>query len=280
MEVKEEIKKILLVLKKILFGERTGKFAADEFTGKAYEIESEGLVDIAFVTLGFLYLIAMFVFLGWQIIETFIGKNFIASWIDGRSASYLNRPLFKLITCAVFAGGLGGAINGIRTCIFWHPEKKGSSWRFIWKYLTLPLQGAFLAGIVYAFANSGIAVISGEFKTNGDFTIQAFTAFAIGAISGYGSHEGFKWLNARVHKLFKTIPAGKVIVPELKDQDETKAKELLESLKLKLGNIGSEGTTDEAKIGKVIRQQPISGLMITEGASVDVVMGKKKNNES
>ncbi|MEE9553813.1 MAG: PASTA domain-containing protein [candidate division Zixibacteria bacterium] len=261
-------------LSELLWGKKTGEMAVDELTRKPYEKVSEGLVDIAAVTFSILYLIAMLIFLSWQLIETFIGQNLIMNWVISEGEDYPNSSLFKLISCTVIAGGLGGVINGIRTVIFWHPEKRASSWRFTWKYITLPLLGAGLAAIVYAITGSGIAAISGDFTVNGNFTAQALAAFAIGALSGYGSHEGFKWLNAQVYKLFKTKPSGKVIVPELKDKTEEKADEFLNMFNLKLSKVIYETTTDPNKVGKVIKQEPVAGSIITEGASINVFIGR------
>jgi len=258
-------------LSKILWGEKTNEIAVDELTGKAYELETEGLVDIVSATVSILYLIAMLVFLSWQLIETFIGQNLVQNYIipEGENSS-----LLKLISCTVIAGGLGGVLNGIRTTIVWHPERRASSWRFMWKYLTLPLLGAILAPIVYAITSGGIAALSGgDFKANGDFTTQAFAAFAIGALSGYGSPRGFKWLDALVYKLFKTTPLRKIIVPKLKDKTETEADEFLKKFNLKLGKVKHEVTTDPDKVGRVIKQEPAAYLTVSEGASVDVVIG-------
>ena len=266
---------LLKLLSKLLWGEKTDEIAVDELTRKAYEMETEGLVDIAAATVSILYLIAMLVFLCWQLIETFVGQNLVLNYIIPEGVDSQKSSLLKLISCTVIAGGLGGVINGMRTFIFWHPEKRASSWRFMWKYITLPLVGAILAAIVYAITSGGIAVLSGwDFTANEDFTTRAFfAAFAIGALSGYGSRRVFKWLDAQVYKLFKTIPSDKRIVPELKDKTETKADELLKELNLKLGKVKHEVTTDPDKVGRVIKQEPAAGSIISEGASVDVIIG-------
>ncbi len=264
-------------LSKLLWGEKTGEYAVDEQTGKAYELETEGLLDIASATVSILYLIAMLVFLCWQLIDMFIGNNILLSCIIRESVDFQESSLIKLLAFTVIGGALGGVMNGIRTFVLWHPEKRASSWRFMWKYLTLPLVGAILAAIVYAITSGGIAALSGGgFTANGYLSTQAFAAFAIGALSGYGSPQVFIWLDDKVNKLFKidrTIPSGKVIVPELNDKTETKADELLKMLNLKLGKVKHEVTKDPDKVGRVIKQEPPAGSTISEGASVDVVIG-------
>lgn len=262
---------------KLLWGEKTGEYAVDEQTGKAYEMETEGLVDIAAATVSILYLIAMLVFLCWQLIDMFIGKNILLSCIIPEGVDFKKSSLIQLLAFTVIGGGLGGVINGIRSFVIWHPERRATSWRFMWKYITLPLVGAILAAIVYAITSGGIATLSGGgFTANGDFTTQAFAAFAIGALSGFGSQKVFKWLDALVYKLFKTIPSDKRIVPKLKDKTETEADELLKMLNLKLGKIKQEVTKDPDKVGRVIKQEPAADLTISEGGAVDIVIGKEE----
>lgn len=59
-----------------------------------------------------------------------------------------------------------------------------------------------LAAIVYALTRAGIAVAGGDFAAGNDSTAQAFSAFAIGALPGYGSQKVFKWLDEHVNRWF------------------------------------------------------------------------------
>lgn len=255
--------------------QKAKKFAHDEQTGKVFELKPELRRDIVAAIFSILYLIGALIFFSWLFLDTFIGRNVLLKAILPKDSDYLNNPLLRLIAYTVIGGGLGGAINGIRSFIVWHPERVSFGWRFVWKYITLPLVGCVLAAIVYAIIRSGIAAFGGDIPTSEDVTTQGMSAFAIGALAGYGSHKVFRWLDDQVNKLFKVPPVREVKVPDLKDKTQAEAEAILAEANLKLGNVTEEPSEDPAKVGKVIRQDPPADSEIPAGTAVDIVIGKE-----
>jgi hypothetical protein len=166
----------------------------DEQTGKSYEVVPEGTWDVVVAVFSILYLVVVLV------ICTFL---FFAIWtgysieIDAPKS-----PVFLLMVYAVIGGGLGGTINGIRSFIGWHAERKAFNRRYVWKYISQPLIGVALAAMVYALFRSGIVTVGGNFTTDDNFTNQILAAFGIGAISGYGSRSAIKCMDKLVKKVF------------------------------------------------------------------------------
>jgi hypothetical protein len=172
-------------------------------------------------------------------------------------------------------GGLGGVVNGIRGFIIWHPERKAFGWRFLWKYITMPLLGVILAPMVYCIVRSGIAAFGGNFTPSESFTIQALLAFAVGSLAGYGSHKVFRWLDEQVNKLFRITPIMEVKVPKLIGLTEEEAEATLKESNLKLGKIEKKVTSDPDKYDKVIDQNPSADLMIQRGRSINITIAIK-----
>ena len=251
------------------------EFARDEQTGKVFEVVPERSRDIVAAVISILYLIAALVFFSWLFIDTFIGRNLLLKAILPKGSEYLTNPLFRLIAYTVIGGGLGGVINGIRSFIVWHSERMAFGWRYVWKYITLPLVGCVLAAIVYAIIRSGIAAFGGDFAPSEDLITQAMSAFAIGALTGYGSHKVFRWLDNQVNKLFKVPQVRDVTVPNLKDKTQAEADAILAKANLTLGNVSEEVAPDPDKVGKVIDQNPPADSKIPAGSRVDIVIGKE-----
>lgn len=254
---------------------KTRKFAVDEQTGKSFELLPEQRWDIAAATISILYLIAMLLFFSWLLIDIVIGQNVLLRSVSPRHTAYLKSPIFKLIVYTVIGGGLGGVVNGIRSFIIWHAERMAFGWRFIWKYITLPLVGTILAAVVYAIVRGGLAVFGGTFESSQDIPTQALAAFAIGALTGYGSHKVFIWLDKQVNKLFKTPPVAEIKVPDLKGKTQKEAEDILKESHLKLGKVDRKVADDPAKVNKIIDQNPPADSVIASGGSVDIVIATK-----
>jgi hypothetical protein len=252
------------------------KYARDEQTGKIFELEPEMTWDILAATISVLYSIIMLVFFSWLLFELCTGSRFLWKFLSLENTEILDSTLFRLIAYTVIGGGLGGTINGIRSFIIWHCERKAFGWRFVWKNITLPLLGAVLAAIVYAIVRGGIAAFGGGFVVPTESgPTQAFSAFAVGAIAGYGSHKVFRWLDEQVNKLFKISPPPETKVPDLKDKTKDEAETLLMEAKLNLGEVNYKPVEDPAKVDKVIGQNPLPDSKIPEGESVDITIGTK-----
>lgn len=262
--------------KDLIKKEKTGEFVTDEQTGKVFELETEAIWDIAAAIVSALYLIAMLGFFAWQFVDIATGRMLFLKGILQESAEKLNSDMCRTIAYAVIGGGLGGIVNGFRSILNWHAERKGFGYRHLWKYLTLPLLGATLAAMVYALTRAGIAVIGGNFATDNSFTIQAFAAFSIGALSGYGSQKVFKWLDEHVNRMFQISPVTEVKVPNLKGKTKQQVKDALRKLKLNLGVISEQASSDAAEINKVVIQSPPAGTKVPKASSVDITIAKEE----
>jgi hypothetical protein len=250
------------------------RIAADEQTGKMFVLTPEKPWDIVAAAFSSLYLVVMLVFLSWLLFEICVGKGTLINWFG--LINVADKGLFRLIACTVIGGGLGGVVNGIRSLVVWHSERMAFGWRFVWKYVTHPLLGIILAAIVYAILRGGIAAVAGDITLEGDATPQSLAAFAIGALSGYGSHKVLIWLDGHVNKLFKVSQAEMVHVPNVVGKSREDAEKMLKDVKLILGAVHEQPTEKAEDIGKVIRQDPAADSLITAGGKVNITMGVKK----
>ncbi len=188
----------------------------DEQTGKTYEVAPEGTWDVVVAVLSILYLVVALVI--FTCLFFAIWTNYSIEIDDPKS------PVLLLMAYAIIGGGLGGAINGIRSFIGWHAEREAFKRRYVWKYISQPLIGVALAVIVYAFFRSGLVAFGGNFTPDDNFANQALAAFVIGALSGYGSRRALIWLDRLVKKLFKIADTDTGAVgtkaPDLKDKTD------------------------------------------------------------
>lgn len=253
----------------------TKRFAIDEQTGKTFELIPERIWDVVAAIFSILYLIAWLVFFSWLLFDICIGRYLLIKLIIPEHAAIIKSPLFRLIAYTIIGGGIGGIINGIRGFIVWHPERMSFGWRFMWKNITIPLVGAILAGVVYAIMRGGIAAFGGSFRPDEDFTTQAFAAFAIGALSGYGSHKVFRWLDEQVNKLFKMAQIIEAKVPNLRGKSQQAAEAILREAGLKIGKLEMKVNDDPTKDDKIIDQNPPADSMIPIRGSVDITIAVK-----
>jgi MFS family permease len=228
----------------------------DVQTGKTYEVVPEGTWDVVVAVLSILYLVVVLV------IFTCL---FFAIWTDySIEIDDPKSPVFLLMAYAVVGGGLGGTINGIRSFIGWHAERESFKRRYVWKYISQPLIGVALAVIVYAFLRSGLAAFGGNFTPNENFPNQALAAFAIGALSGYGSRRALIWLDRLVKKLFKitemdTDDVG-IKVPDVKGKTDQGLHESNQTLK----SIEKRAILDALHVAKGSREEAARLLEIGE----------------
>ncbi len=259
----------------------SARFAADEQTGAVFELVPEKRADIEAATVSIVYLIIMLIFFGWQFIDISTGRMLLLKKILGWNAVKLNSDMCRIIAYAVIGGGLGAVVNGFRSILTWHAERSAFGWRFLWKYITLPWIGATLAAIVYALTRAGIAVVGGNVAGGGsaggaDFTVQGFSAFAIGALSGYGSHKVFKWLDEHVNRLFKISAVADVKVPNLRGKTQEEVVQALRKLELNLGKVEEEAREEPAEFNKVIHQSPPADTVVLKASSVDITIARER----
>lgn len=251
------------------------KFAQDEQTGKMFELIKEVHIDIVAAIISVLYLISMLGFFTWLLLDISTGKNQFLSLFFPKIADEINTSLYQLIAYTAIGGGLGGVVNGIRGFIVWHAERRAFGWRFLWKYITLPLLGVILAAMVYAILRGGIAAFGGDFAPSESFATQALSAFAIGSLAGYGSHKVFRWLDEQVNKLFKIAPIAEVKVPNLIGSTKEEAEALLKEANLNLGKVDKKVSTQPEEFDKIIEQNPSADSVIPKGRYVDIVIATK-----
>jgi hypothetical protein len=154
----------------------------------------------------------------------------------------------------------------------------------MWKYITLPPLGAVLAPIVYAIVYCGIGVLGGGYTQDENSTNQALSAFAIGALSGYGSRQVYIWLDDQVKKIFNPPPKAEVNlldvvvnVPDLKGRTQKEAEASLEEANLKLGKVSTQVSDDPAIADKVISQNPQADSKSVKGNPVDITIAVKES---
>lgn len=256
--------------------EKTGEWAVDIQTGEKFELETEVEYDVLAAAFSFIYLIASLIFFCWLLLDISIGSHSLLTKIFPWLTKVEKNSIFKLILYTTIGGGLGGVVNGIRSIISWHADRRAFSWRYVWKYITLPLLGFVLAGIVYAIIRGGVAAFGGSVAESDEFTTQAMSAFSVGALVGYGSQKVFIWLDDIVNKLFKAAKVPEVKVPDLTGKTKEEAEAILKKSNLIIGEVNQKPTEDQTKIGKIIDQKPSTDSMIAKGASVDITIATKK----
>lgn len=228
----------------------------DEQTGGSFEVVPEETWDIFGAVLSILYLVVVLI--------VFICLFFII-WTAYSIEIYPPKsPVLLLIAYAVVGGGLGGTINGIRSFIGWHAERQAFKRRYIWKYISQPLIGAALAVIVYSLLRSGLVAVGGNFAPNENFANQALAAFAVGALSGYGSRRILIWLDRIVKKLFKTPEMDtdyvEIKVPDVKDKTDQQPHQGNQALK----SIEKKAILDALQAAKGSREEAARLLQIAE----------------
>ena len=250
------------------------RFVSDEQTGKVFRLKPEEGPDTAAARFSIVYLIAMLLFLSWELFDIWSGRFVLLRGLLSEEAGYLDSTAFRLIAYTVIGGGLGAIVNGMRSILVWHSERHAFGRLYIWKYITLPLLGGVLAAIVYAIIGGGIAALGGDFTVDGASPNRAMVAFAIGALSGYGSQKVFKWLDSHVNRVFKIEQSGHAIVPSLEGKTAEQADDALAARKLKVGAIHEEAGAG-GKVGKVVRQRPAANSVVPEGGAVEITVGVK-----
>ena len=164
------------------------------------------------------------------------------------------------------AGALGGAVDGIRSIIAWHSERKAYGARYIWKDLSLPPIGAAVGLIAYLTLRSGVGVVNGDFSLQQQGASPAVAAFAVAALAGFSSFQVFRWLDAEANKLFRVVKISQTIVLDLSGMSVDEATAALKSRKLALGTVSG----DKAWADEVVGQSPPPGAKVPEQTSVDV----------
>jgi len=252
----------------------TAETVRDEQTGQPFVVIPEGKADILAAWFSAAYSIAAIAVLAWLLLDTWSGQyaalnRILSSEFTG---SVKDNTIFKLVVYTAIGGGMGAAINNLRSFIQWHAERRAFGWRFLWKYVAMPPLGAALAALVYGILQGGMAVFNGGNAIGSGNSITSLSAWATGTLAGYGAHKVFVWLDEKVNSLFKVEPA-KVTVPDVTGKSPEEARQVLINAVLEPGESTSSTTTDPQRIGKVIGQTPPPGTEIVCNSKVLLVIG-------
>ena len=219
-----------------------------------------------------IYLLFMLAVFGWLLFDTWIEKHSIAR-ILGYDLARLNNSGFRLVAFTVIAGGLGGAVNGIRSLIrytetFCHKHR--------WKYISAPWMGSTLALLVYAILRSSIAVLGGNISPTGIGSTQVLANFAAGGLAGYGAKDVFIWLDDKVHKIFHVPVPEKT--PDVTGKSQALAVSRIEAAQLELGQVSKVQQRKGKPAGTVLDQSPPPEASIDRGQSVDLIVAADGNS--
>lgn len=254
---------------------KPNKVIVDEQTRQAFEALPEGKLDVISAWISATYSLVVIGYLAYVVMDTWSGqyKLWPAALTDQLNKS-ISETVFKLIVYTAAGGGMGAAVNNIRGFVSWHAERKAFGWRFIWKYLSLPPLGATLAVLVYGILQGGMAVFNGGNIGGTGTAITSLSAWATGTLAGYGCHKVFIWLDDKVNTLFKVDDRTTTKVPDLRGKTSAEAEKALEEVKLKVGEISKEPTTDPAQVGKVMTQEPEPGVEIACDSKINFSIGE------
>ena len=238
----------------------------------------EGRLDLIAAWISILYTNGLLLCLSWLVFWIWSGKyveqlnrHFAVSLSDYKLAA------FRLIAYTAIGGGIGAAVNNIRTFLKWHADKQSFNRRCVWNYVALPVQGAVLAVIVCAIIQSGVTTLSGINNT-GIGAVNSLTAWAIGSLAGYGSRDVSIWLDQKVSSLFQ-VPAKLEKVPDLIGSTRDDAKKQLSSLGFEV-KFSEKETTNEGDMERVIEQSPAAETSIEMRKIVDVTIGKRGSGDN
>lgn len=214
-----------------------------------------------------IYLLLMLAFFGWLLFDTWIGNHTLARILGYDPARLNNATGFRVVAFTIIAGGLGGAIDGIRSVLN-HCETFNRKYR--WKYISVPWMGCTLGLLVYALLRSSVAVLGGNVSSNGVGSTQVLANFAAGALAGFESKDVFIWLDDRAHKIFQVqVPEN---VPNVPGKPQEVAASRLEAAKLELGEVSKVQQKNGKRAGMVIDQSLPPDTPIDRGQSVDITV--------
>jgi hypothetical protein len=248
---------------------KRAKYVVDEQTGISFKVVKESRLSATVAALSAAYLSAAMLFLLWLLLDTWTGRNLILGALGYGKA--LGTPTFRLMAFVAIGGALGAAVDGMRSLVFWHSERGAYSSRFIWRDLSLPLVGATVGLMTYVAVRGGAGVLNGDFTLDQKGGSPAISAFSVAALAGFSARQVFRWLDAQANRLFSTAKSNQAAVPDLMGLTLDEVKTLLKGWKLTLGAVEDE--PDAANVGKVVRQSPAPGTVVTGAAPIDVSLG-------
>lgn len=253
------------------------KFAYDEQTGKLFRLKREDKFAAKIAGVSATYLILMLGFLLWLLFDTWAGRNqLLVYW--GYDPKLLSSDTFRLLALVAIGGAIGGAVDGIRSIVAWHSEREAYGPRFIWKDLSLPLTGAAVGLLVYITVRGGAGAFSGDFSLSGGGGAPELAAFSVASLSGFSSQQVYRWFDAQANKLFRVVQENRRVVPDLSGKTVDEVKEILGNWKLTLG--ATKQQVDDAHVGKVVKQFPNPGAIVSGTDAIDITIGAKSAEQN
>jgi len=244
------------------------EIATDDQTGQPYVLNPENWFAIVVAGVSAIYLICALVFLLWLLFDTWSGRNtLLVRW--GYDNAKLATGSFRLMAYVAIGGALGGTVDGIRSIIAWHAERRAYGPRFFWKDLSLPPVGAAVGVIAYLALRGGVGVVNGDVTLDQPGSSPAVAAFAVAALAGFSSLQVFRWLDAGANKLFNVATVTRTIVPDLTNMTVDQATAALKTRKLVLGTVSG----DQQWVDNIVRQSPAPNAKVPEQTAVDVTCG-------
>ena len=246
----------------------------DPQTGEVWVRAEEKKIDAIAATWSGIYLLLMLALFFWMLFDIWIGRHYWARLLGYENTTALNTATFRIMAYTIIGGGLGGIVNGLRSLVFWHSERRAFAGRFAWKYVMLPFQGVALALFVYAAIRGGMTAFGADLSVQAAGAQPGFSALVIGALAGYGSREVFVWLDRRVKEIFK-VPT-EVTVPDLIGKTKKEAADTLKNAKLNMGNVTEQPSDKLEEIGRVIKQDPLPYTSMPSNGNVSLIVAVKK----
>lgn len=210
-----------------------------------------------------IYLLLTLALFGWLLFDTWIQKHSVARLLR-YDLGQLNTAGFRLVAFSMIAGGIGGAIDGIRSILNYC---ESFNRKHTWKYISVPWMGCTLGLFVYALLHSSISMLGGNGAAGGTGQAQVLANFAVGALAGFGSKDVFIWLDDKVHRIFQITET----VPNVKGKPQRVATSRLEAANLEVGEV-AEVQANGKSAGTVLDQSPPPGASIDRGKSVDIAV--------
>lgn len=237
------------------------KMVVDEQTGIEFELEDEKVTDFISAGISLVYSVLILLFFLWLLFDIWYKDYKLISFFGyDTSKTALDLTVFRLLAFTFIGGCLGGAVASIRSIIYWHCEKKGFGGRFIYKHLSHPWIGGVLALFNFALIRSGISILGGEFAGDATLLRQTLSSFAIGALSGYGSRQVYKWFDSQVKRIFHVASRKEVeTIPDLIGKTKEEAEAILKNAGLKIGKDVKRKAKKDEKIGTIVEQDPKAG---------------------
>jgi hypothetical protein len=255
----------------------------DEQSGEPYEVVPETRFAVIVAAISETYLIAVLMFLLWLLFDTWSGRDVLLVRF-GYDKAVLATASFRLLAYVGIGGAIGGAVDGLRSLIFWHAEKRAYGPRFIWRELALPPIGAAVALICYAIVRGGVGVLSGDVSLDPKGGTPVMAAFAVGTLAGFSAIQVFQWFDAQANKIFSVKTKSQTtIVPDITGMTIDEATTALKNAKLVLGTRCR--VPDETKDPNdttpdvILRQTPDPGRQADVQSAVNVIYGPSKTSK-